>query len=112
MNQKQVWLVTGAGRGLGVDIAKAALSAGYAVVATGRDPAKVESALGTHPDLLTLKLDVTSLSDAQIAVRKAIHRFGRLDVVVNNAGNFYAGSLKSSARSRCDLRSRPCCSAL
>jgi NAD(P)-dependent dehydrogenase (short-subunit alcohol dehydrogenase family) len=91
MNQKQVWLVTGAGRGLGLDVAKAALAAGHAVVATGRDPAKVESALGKHPDLLALKLDVTSLSDAQIAVRETIHRFGCLDVVVNNAGNFYAG---------------------
>lgn len=91
MNPKQVWLITGAGRGLGLDIAKAALAAGHAVAATGRDPAKVRSALGTHPDLLTLKLDVTSLPDAHIAVSEIIHRFGRLDVVVNNAGNFYAG---------------------
>lgn len=91
MNQKQVWLVTGAGRGLGLDIAKAALAAGHAVVATGRDPAKVESALGAHIDLMAIKLDVTNLSDAQIAVQKAVDRFGRLDVVVNNAGNFYAG---------------------
>lgn len=91
MNQKQVWLVTGAGRGLGLDIAKAALAAGHAVVATGRDPAKVESALGAHIDLMAIKLDVTNLSDAQIAVQKVVDRFGRLDVVVNNAGNFYAG---------------------
>lgn len=88
---KQVWLITGAGRGLGVDIAKAALEAGHAVVATGRDPERVSSALGAHDDLLTVKLDVTRLEDAEAAVQAAVDRFGQLDVLVNNAGNFYAG---------------------
>jgi len=64
MTTKQVWLITGAGRGMGVDIAKAALAAGHAVVATGRDPKKVAEALGGHDDLLVVKLDVTRPEDA------------------------------------------------
>ena len=89
---KKVWLVTGAGRGMGVDIAKAALAAGNAVVATGRRPEAVEQALGgAQDDLLVVKLDVTSPADVQAAVQATVERFGRIDVLVNNAGNFYAG---------------------
>ena len=91
MTDKQVWFITGAGRGLGVNIAKAALAAGHTVVATGRDPAKVTAALGRHGDLLTLKLDVTNPQDAEAAIAATLEKFGRLDVLVNNAGNFYAG---------------------
>jgi NAD(P)-dependent dehydrogenase (short-subunit alcohol dehydrogenase family) len=91
MADKKVWLVTGAGRGMGVDIAKAALAAGHAVVATGRNPQRVSGALGAHDDLLAVKLDVTDPADAQAAVTAAVERFGRIDVLVNNAGNFYAG---------------------
>jgi NAD(P)-dependent dehydrogenase (short-subunit alcohol dehydrogenase family) len=89
---KKVWLVTGASRGMGVDIAKAALDAGNAVVATGRRPEAVEQALGgAKDDLLVVRLDVTSPSDARAAVQAAVDRFSRIDVLVNNAGNFYAG---------------------
>jgi NAD(P)-dependent dehydrogenase (short-subunit alcohol dehydrogenase family) len=91
MTGKKVWIITGAGRGLGVDIAKAALAAGHAVVATGRDPVKVAAAIGEHDNLLALKLDVTSPADAQAAIDAAVARFGRIDVLVNNAGNFFAG---------------------
>jgi NAD(P)-dependent dehydrogenase (short-subunit alcohol dehydrogenase family) len=91
MTDKQVWLVTGAGRGMGVDIAKAALAAGHAVVATARNTDTVTAALGQDDDLLVVKLDVTNPADAQAAVTAAVERFGRLDVLVNNAGNFYAG---------------------
>jgi NAD(P)-dependent dehydrogenase (short-subunit alcohol dehydrogenase family) len=91
MTNKQIWFITGAGRGMGVDIAKAALAAGHAVVATGRNPERVSAALGAHDDLLTVKLDVTSFDDAKDAARAAVDRFGRIDVLVNNAGNFYAG---------------------
>jgi NAD(P)-dependent dehydrogenase (short-subunit alcohol dehydrogenase family) len=91
MSEKKVWFITGAGRGMGVDIATAALAAGHAVVATGRNPERVSAALGAHDDLLVVKLDVTSLDDAKAAATAAVDRFGRIDVLVNNAGNFYAG---------------------
>ena len=91
MSNKKIWLVTGAGRGMGADIARAALAAGHAVVATGRDPERVGSALGAHDDLLVLALDITDPASARAAVAAAVERFGRIDVLVNNAGNFYAG---------------------
>jgi len=91
MTDKSVWFVTGAGRGMGVDIVRAALGAGHAVVATGRNTDAVTSALGEADDLLVVKLDVTRPEDATAAVGAAENRFGRIDVLVNNAGNFYAG---------------------
>jgi len=91
MTTKKVWLITGAGRGMGVDIARAALAAGHAVVATGRDAARVEAAVGRHENMLPVTLDVTRPRDAQAAVEAALARFERIDVLVNNAGNFFAG---------------------
>ena len=91
MTDKKVWFITGAGRGMGVNIAKAALAAGNAVVATGRNTDTVTEAVGKADDLLVVKLDVTSPEDAQAAVKAAVDRFGHIDVLVNNAGNFYAG---------------------
>jgi NAD(P)-dependent dehydrogenase (short-subunit alcohol dehydrogenase family) len=88
---QKVWFITGAGRGMGTDIAKAALAAGHAVVATGRNPDKVTRAVGGNANLLAVKLDVTDPADAAAAIQAAVDRFGRIDVVVNNAGNFYAG---------------------
>ncbi len=87
----KVWFITGAGRGMGVDIAKAALAAGYEVVATGRNTDKVAEALGTSVNLLVVKLDITKPADAESAVKAAVDKFGRIDVLVNNAANFYAG---------------------
>jgi NAD(P)-dependent dehydrogenase (short-subunit alcohol dehydrogenase family) len=87
----QVWLITGAGRGMGVDIAKAALAAGNKVVATGRSTDKVTQALGEAQDLMVVKLDVTNSQDAEAAVKAAVDRFGRVDVLINNAASFYAG---------------------
>ena len=76
---------------MGVDIAKAALAAGNAVVATGRNTDTVAGAVGEADDLLVVELDITSLASAEAAVEAAVDRFGRVDVLVNNAGNFYAG---------------------
>jgi NAD(P)-dependent dehydrogenase (short-subunit alcohol dehydrogenase family) len=91
MADKKVWFITGAGRGLGTDVAKAALAAGNAVAATGRSPEKVAAAIGRADDLLVVKLDITDPADAKAGVESALERFGRIDVLVNNAGNFYAG---------------------
>src|SRR5438045_3525299 len=87
----KVIFITGAGRGMGTDIAKAALAAGHAVVATGRNPDAVSKAVGDADDLLVIKLDITDPQDAEAAVKAALDRFARIDVLINNAGNFYAG---------------------
>src|SRR5437773_10424308 len=91
MANKKVWFITGAGRGMGVEFVKAALAAGDAAVATGRDPDAVTDAVGKADDLLVVKLDVTSRAHADPAVQTALRRFSRIDALVNNAGNFYAG---------------------
>jgi NAD(P)-dependent dehydrogenase (short-subunit alcohol dehydrogenase family) len=91
VSKKKVWFITGAGRGMGLDFAKAALVAGHAVVATGRDKGRLYTVLGQSDDLLAVKLDVTSRADADAAVKAAVDRFGHIDVLVNNAASFYAG---------------------
>jgi NAD(P)-dependent dehydrogenase (short-subunit alcohol dehydrogenase family) len=91
MADKSVWFITGAGRGMGVDIARAALTAGHAVVASGRNTTAVTEAVGDADDVFVVELDVTNLASAEAAARAAVDRFGRIDVLVNNAGNFHAG---------------------
>jgi NAD(P)-dependent dehydrogenase (short-subunit alcohol dehydrogenase family) len=91
MIAKKTWFITGAGRGMGAEFAKAALAAGHNVVATGRDPDAVAEALGEADDLLVLKLDVTRTHEAEAAVTAAVDRFGRIDVLINNAASFEAG---------------------
>jgi NAD(P)-dependent dehydrogenase (short-subunit alcohol dehydrogenase family) len=91
MNSRKIWLITGAGRGMGVAFVKAALEAGDAVVASGRNRDRVSAALGKSDDLLVVNLDVTIRADAEAAVRAAADRFGRIDVLINNAASFYAG---------------------
>jgi NAD(P)-dependent dehydrogenase (short-subunit alcohol dehydrogenase family) len=91
MTDKKIWFITGAGRGMGVEFSKAALVAGNAVVATGRNPDAVARAVGEADELLVIKLDVTSPADAEAAVQAAVDRFGRIDVLVNNAASFEAG---------------------
>ena len=91
MTSKQTWFITGAGRGMGLEFAKAALTAGHQVVATGRNPDAVARALGDSDELLVVQLDVTSTPDAQAAVKATVDRFGAIDVLVNNAASFYAG---------------------
>ena len=87
----KTWLVTGAGRGMGVDLAHAALAAGHNVVASGRDPDTVAQAVGEHDNLLVARLDITDTRSAEQAVAAAVERFGRIDVLVNNAGSFFGG---------------------
>jgi NAD(P)-dependent dehydrogenase (short-subunit alcohol dehydrogenase family) len=91
MTDKKTWFITGAGRGMGTDFAKAALAAGHAVVATGRNPDAVVNAVGEVDDLLVVKLDITNRQDAEAAVQAAVDRFGGIDVLVNNAANFFGG---------------------
>ena len=92
MKESKVWLITGAGSGIGLEIAKAALAAGNKVVATGRNASKVTKAInGSTNNLLVVKMDVTNPKEISTGVNSAIEKFGTIDVLVNNAGNFYAG---------------------
>ena len=91
MSENNVWFITGAARGMGIDIAKGALEAGHSVVATARDAANVTAALGQHENLQAVSLDITNPDAAQAAADAAVEHFGSIDVLVNNAGNFYAG---------------------
>jgi NAD(P)-dependent dehydrogenase (short-subunit alcohol dehydrogenase family) len=91
MADRKVWLITGASRGMGAALAEAALAAGNAVVATGRRPEEVAKVLGGSDGLLVVRLDVTSVVEANAAVDAAVERFGRIDVLVNNAGVSFKG---------------------
>jgi NAD(P)-dependent dehydrogenase (short-subunit alcohol dehydrogenase family) len=91
MSDKRVWFITGAGRGMGADFAKAVLDAGHTLVATSRDPGRLAEQLGSSEKLLSVKLDITHPKDAEAAVTAAVERFGRIDVLVNNAATFEAG---------------------
>ncbi|MDR5815177.1 oxidoreductase [Caballeronia sp. LZ033] len=94
---KRVWFITGASRGLGALIAQAALDAGHAVVATGRNTAAITERLGESPALLPVALDVTDEGQAKAAVEAAIGRFGRIDVLVNNAGFGLLAAIEESS---------------
>ncbi|MEG5266294.1 oxidoreductase [Pseudomonas sp. JDS28PS106] len=90
----KVWFITGATRGLGTEIARAALAAGAQVVATGRQAEAVTKALGQNERLLPLTLDVNDETQAATAIASAVSHFGRIDVIVNNAGFGLLGALE------------------
>ena len=96
-NFKKVWFITGASRGLGALIAEAALADGNAVVAAGRNTAAIIERLGQAPGLLPVALDVTRPEQAQAAVAAALDAFGRIDVLVNNAGFGLLGAVEESS---------------
>ena len=100
----KVWMITGAGRGMGLDFAKAVLAAGDKLVATGRNPERVANAIGQSENLLVVTLDVTKPADAEAAVKAALEHFGRVDILVNNAANFYAGYFEELTPAQIELQ--------
>ncbi|MBO9647498.1 MAG: SDR family NAD(P)-dependent oxidoreductase [Variovorax sp.] len=93
----KVWFITGGSRGFGAEIARAALARGDRVVATARKPESIEAELGRHDNLLAVALDVSDEALASAAVDAAITRFGRIDVLVNNAGYGLLGAVEEAS---------------
>jgi NAD(P)-dependent dehydrogenase (short-subunit alcohol dehydrogenase family) len=105
MQKNKVWFITGASSGIGLEISKSAHAAGYSVVATSRDEEKVSKSIGvTSDNLLVVKMDVTDLKEIEAAVKSAIDRFATIDVLVNNAGNFYAGFFEELSQRQIELQ--------
>jgi NAD(P)-dependent dehydrogenase (short-subunit alcohol dehydrogenase family) len=105
MKKSKVWLITGASRGMGLEIVKSAITAGYKVVATSRDTDRVAKSIGESSDnLLVVKMDVTNQKEIETAVTSAIDKFGTIDVLVNNAGNFYAGFFEELSQGQIELQ--------
>lgn len=95
----RTWFITGASRGFGSLIAERALRAGDAVIATARNPQDITDRLGEQPNLLAVRLDVTREDEAHQAVSAGIKRFGRIDVLINNAGFGVLGAVEETSAS-------------
>lgn len=105
MKNSKVWFITGAGSGIGLEITKSALAAGYKVIATGRDTEKVAKAIGALTDnLLVVKMDVSNQNEIEAAVKSAVDKFATIDVLVNNAGSFYAGFFEELSQREFELQ--------
>lgn len=95
MNDKKVWFITGASKGIGLALTKLALLQGNKVVATSRNVDALKNAINEQgSDFLPLEMDITSDLGVKNGVQKIIDRFGRIDVVVNNAGYSLVGSME------------------
>lgn len=95
MSENKVWFITGTSAGIGRELAETALEKGYKVVATARRPEVLQDLADKYPEtVLTLKLDVTNKNDIAEAIDKTIEKFGRIDVVVNNAGYGLLGAVE------------------
>lgn len=93
--EQKIWFITGASKGFGFEIAKAALQAGDKVAGTVRNNGSaVNSSLGNHPNLLVVEMDVTKENEVKAAVQRAIDHFGKLDIVLNNAGYGILGAIE------------------
>jgi len=95
----RTWFITGASRGFGILIAEQALRSGDAVIATARNPQDITDRLGEQPNLLAVRLDVTREEEAHQAVAEGIKRFGRIDVLINNAGFGVLGAVEETSAS-------------
>ncbi|TCR92992.1 oxidoreductase [Rhizobium sp. BK376] len=93
----RVWFITGASRGFGALITQEALNAGDAVVATARNPEGLAAKFGNHANLLTVALDVTNEEQANKAAEQAVKRFGRIDILLNNAGFGLLGAVEEAS---------------
>jgi NAD(P)-dependent dehydrogenase (short-subunit alcohol dehydrogenase family) len=93
-NTMTVWMITGAGRGIGLEIARAAIAAGEQVAVTARHPESLPSDLQEHDNVLAVRLDVTDQAQIDEAVQTVADRFGTIDVLVNNAGRGLLGALE------------------
>ena len=92
----RVWLVTGASRGIGAEIAKAVLASGDTLIAAARTPSSLDF-LGDSDRLLRVRLDVTDPAQAADAVTAGIERFGHIDILVNNAGISFLGAVEETS---------------
>lgn len=92
----KIWFITGTSRGFGALITTRVLAQGDAVVATARNPKAITERFGEHPNLLSVALDVTDESQATAAVKVAIERFGRIDILLNNAGFGLMGAVEEA----------------